>query len=92
MSQQSNNFQVSSMSKSLISWFSLDGRILALRVLPQSQTQWKYFFLLVGVIHKMEDLYVHTASENHFNVLEKKKIPKRKMLRERQQERDQGEE
>ena len=36
------------------------------------------FFLCVGVIHQMEDLYVHTASEKHFNVLEKKKIQKEK--------------
>ena len=38
------------------------------------------FFLRVGVIHQMEDLYVHTASEKHLNVLEKKDSYKKKCL------------
>ena len=39
-----------------------------------------YIFLRVGVIHQMEDLYVHTGSEKHINVLEKKDSYKKKCL------------
>ena len=39
-----------------------------------------FFFLRVGVIHQMEVLYVRTASENHFYVLEKKQFEKGKFF------------